>query len=74
MYTKHFQEWIILKERLELRIDAAPFVNEGEIWWASIGENVGFEISGKSERFSRPVLIFRKLRFCDRQNVPILSI
>jgi mRNA interferase MazF len=38
-----------------------PLVSEREMWWASIGENVGSEINGKSERFSRPVLILRKL-------------
>ena len=32
-------------------------VSEGE-WWASIGENVGYEINGKSDRFSRPVIIY----------------
>ncbi len=31
------------------------------MWWASIGENVGSEVNGKSDRFSRPVLIYRKL-------------
>ncbi len=33
----------------------------GDIWWASVGENVGSEINGKSELFSRPVIILRKL-------------
>jgi len=50
-----------LKERLHSKICKAPYVNEGEIWWASIGENVGSEINGKSKLFSRPVIIFRKL-------------
>lgn len=61
MHAKRFLEWIGLKERLDSKISSAPFVNEGEIWWASLGENVGFEINGKSEDFTRPVLIFRKL-------------
>ena len=46
------------------RIDAAagiPVVKEGTIWWCSMGENVGVEINGKSERFTRPVLIYKKL-------------
>jgi mRNA interferase MazF len=62
MYIKRFLEWIGLKERLELMISRAPFVNEGEIWWASIGENVGFEISGKGDKFVRPVIVLRKFK------------
>lgn len=38
-----------------------PFVSEGEIWWASLGENIGAEINGKSYKFSRPVIILRKV-------------
>lgn len=41
------------------RVD--PYVNEGEIWWASLGENVGFKINGKSKDFTRPVIISKKL-------------
>ena len=61
MHVKKFLEWIGLKERLHSKIIAAPHVSEGELWWASIGENVGYEINGKSSLFSRPVIIFRKL-------------
>ncbi|MDP3989032.1 MAG: type II toxin-antitoxin system PemK/MazF family toxin [bacterium] len=38
-----------------------PLVSERDIWWVSIGENIGSEIDGKSELFSRPVIIFCKL-------------
>lgn len=61
MYIKKFLEWIGLKERLDAIIHQAPHVSEGEIWWASIGENIGAEINGKSQYFSRPIIIFRKL-------------
>ena len=30
---------------------------EREIWWCSVGLNVGTEIYGKGEDFARPVLI-----------------
>ncbi len=61
MYVKRFLEWIGLKEKLHKKLSKAPCVSEGEIWWASIGENIGSEINGKSKLFSRPVIIFRKL-------------
>jgi mRNA interferase MazF len=58
---KRFFEWIGLKEKLHEAQHQPPLVSERDLWWASIGENVGSEINGKSERFSRPVLILRKL-------------
>jgi len=61
MYIKRFLEWVGLKERLHSKICKAPYVSEGEVWWASIGENVGSEINGKSQLFTRPVIIFKKL-------------
>lgn len=61
MHLKRFLEWIGLKERLHVREQKIPHVNEGEVWWASLGENIGFEINGKSKLFTRPVIIFKKL-------------
>ena len=58
---KRFLEWIGLKERLHDTKYQPPLVSEREIWWASVGENVGSEINGKSDLFSRPVIIFKKL-------------
>lgn len=58
---KKFLEWIGLKEQLHTQDHEPPLVSEQEIWWASIGENVGSEINGKSKLFSRPVVIFKKL-------------
>ena len=31
------------------------------MWWVSFGENIGSEVNGKSDRFSRPALILKKL-------------
>ena len=56
-----FLEWIGLKEQLHSIGRKAPHVSQGDIWWASIGENLGSEINGKSRLFSRPVVIFKKL-------------
>ena len=60
-FIKQFAKWIILKERLHNQAHKPPLVSERDIWWASVGENVGSEINGKSELFSRPVIIFKKL-------------
>lgn len=57
---KRFLEWIGLKERLHQAEHTPPLFKEGEIWWCYIGENIGAEVNGKGEQFTRPVLILRK--------------
>lgn len=61
MQIKRFLEWIGLKKALHNTAGRAPYVSEGEMWWVSLGENIGFEINGKSKLFSRPVVIIKKL-------------
>jgi len=58
---KRFDEWIALKKGLDRREQVAPFVSDADIWWTSVGANVGSEINGKSDLFSRPVIIYKKL-------------
>ena len=59
MDAKRFDEWNAVAKTLH---DKSPVVeyHEREIWWCSIGENIGSEINGKGESFLRPVLIVRK--------------
>lgn len=58
---KRFFEWFGVKERLHYIDHSPPLVSERDIWWTSIGENVGSEINGKSDLFSRPVIVLKKL-------------
>lgn len=37
-----------------------PFFKEREVWWTSVGANVGHEQGGKNSNFERPVLVLRK--------------
>ncbi|MEI7511570.1 MAG: type II toxin-antitoxin system PemK/MazF family toxin [Candidatus Peregrinibacteria bacterium] len=60
-FFKNFQHWFGLKPSLDSKNHKPPFVSEGQIWWCHLGENIGTEISGKGEKFTRPVLIFKKL-------------
>ena len=60
-HIKKFLEWMGVKERLHSVDAKPPLVSEGNLWWASIGENVGSEIDGKSRLFSRPVIVYKKL-------------
>lgn len=36
-----------------------PSYREGNVYWASIGENIGFEQDGKGRAYTRPVLVLR---------------
>lgn len=58
--TDDFDCWNNKKKRLEvvdnLRINFA----EREVWWCSLGKNIGDEENGKNDLFERPVLILKK--------------
>ena len=56
---KRFDEWNDLKKTLD-EIEEFVIPKEREVYWASIGENIGYEQNGKGESFSRPVLIVKK--------------
>src|SRR5207245_4916659 len=49
---KRFFEWIGLKEKLHEAKHQPPLVSERDMWWASIGENVGSGIKGKGARLT----------------------
>ena len=57
---KDFDSWNEEKKSLEnVGHDILAF-HEREIWWCSIGINLGDEQDGKNELFERPVLILKK--------------
>lgn len=58
---ERFLQWIKLKRRLHEASHKPPYVSERDIWWVSLGQNVGSEINGKSDKFSRLALIYKKL-------------
>lgn len=58
-YLEAILDWCKIKIPLADKEQNSLF-NEGEIWWCSIGMNVGGEEFGKGEFFARPVLIFKK--------------
>lgn len=56
---KIFADWTKLKIRIHIS-EAKKFPKEREIWWASLGQNIGVEINGKNKNFERPILIVGK--------------
>lgn len=58
---KNFLKWIGVKQKIHQTGSRPTFFKEGDIWWCAVGENVGVEINGKGETFSRPVFVYKKL-------------
>jgi mRNA-degrading endonuclease toxin of MazEF toxin-antitoxin module len=55
-----FVKWVKVKVRIHISDSSKIFFREREIWWASVGLNVGSEQNGKDEEFQRPVLVLKK--------------
>jgi len=57
---KDFDKWNSLKKNINLlEKNQNFFYKEREVWWCSLGLNVGFEQDGKGNNFSRPILILK---------------
>jgi mRNA interferase MazF len=56
--NKDFNKWNKTKKKIDIknRID----VKVGEIFWCSLGLNIGVEQNGDFEKFNRPVIIIKK--------------
>lgn len=54
-----FSSWHIKKSDID-EYKTRPFFHEREIWFSSLGKNVGYEQDGKGEDFIRPVVIVKK--------------
>ena len=59
MHPKEFDQWNEKKKRIHAATFRA-FVHEREIWWCSLGVNVGDEEDGKNVLFERPILVLKK--------------
>lgn len=57
--SKKLDEWNQIKKSLQDNHKTVVF-KERDIFWTSIGVNVGYEQDGKGEIFSRPVVIVKK--------------
>jgi mRNA interferase MazF len=56
---KDFRIWN--KRKSEIQLDQPRlFFHEREIWFCSLGVNIGYEQDGSGENFLRPTLVFKK--------------
>lgn len=53
---KDFDNWNTLKKIFQ-KENRELFAHPREVWWCSLGVNLGAEIDGKNDSFERPVLV-----------------
>lgn len=56
---KDFDSWNKIKKSLD-KIEVLPDFHIREIWFCSLGCNIGVEENGKHDNFERPVLVLKK--------------
>jgi mRNA interferase MazF len=56
---KDYKNWMPIKINVNNKGSFPKGYKEREIWYASIGENIGFEEDGKGKTFARPVLVLK---------------
>ena len=61
-FIEKFNNWNVKKQEIHFseRTNDVYF-KERQIWWCSVGQNIGSESYGKGEDFRRPILIYKKL-------------
>lgn len=67
---KWFADWAGLKIKLHFS-ERELYFKERQIWWASIGYNIGSEQNGKRGNFERTVLVFKKFNRHTFLGIPI---
>ncbi len=56
---KDFDRWN--EEKKKINACEGRFYHEREVWWCSLGTNVGYEQDGNGKEFRRPVLVLKAL-------------
>jgi mRNA interferase MazF len=58
---KDFDRWTTIKKQLAHDVPLPlAFPKNGEVWMCTLGKNLGREQNGRSQDFSRPVLVIKK--------------
>jgi len=67
-----YDNWNKLKKELNNKRDIIKF-SAGNIYFVSIGQNIGHESYGKKDLFLRPVLVYKKLSRTTFLGIPLTS-
>ena len=68
------RKWCNFKKEINTKPRKLPYVKEREVWWFSLGVNVGHELNGKGGDFSRPCVVLRKINKYTVLVLPLTSI
>ena len=68
-----YDQWNTIRKRIGGSNHKPPYFKEGDIWWVSVGYNIGHEVYGKGPNFVRPVLVLRKFNRYTFVGVPLSS-
>ena len=60
LFQDEFDKWNSLKKNLDKKEEIIQFY-QGNVYFMSIGRNVGYESLGKNDLFLRPILVYKKL-------------
>lgn len=71
-HQKDFVGWHNVKVEFS-SLDHSPTFKEREVWWCSIGINIGHEADGKGKIYNRPVLVVRKFNVNLFWGVPLTT-
>ena len=69
---KEYNSWNLLKQKLDSK-KRNRWTNLRDVWWVSLGENIGTEENGKGETFVRPVLILKVFGEASTLVIPLTS-
>lgn len=67
-----FDTWNKIKKKIQGG-KKVEYFRERQIWWCSVGQNIGCETYGKGNTFARPVFIFKKLTNNSFLGIPLTS-
>ena len=69
---KDFDRWNKIKKETHGK-KLPPLFSEREVWWCTLGINIGSEEDGKGSNYLRPVLVVRKFNKDIFYGLPITS-
>lgn len=55
---KEFDDWNTVKKVVDAK-SRAPYYHEREIWWCTLGVNIGSEQDGSLKEYRRPILVLK---------------
>ncbi len=70
---KDFNRWNEIKKEMDAKDLKVLYFREREVWWCSLGINIGDEENGKGAMSQRPVLILRKFNMRIMLVIPVTT-